>query len=112
VLLSLCSLLAGSACTDLNWPFHRAHSGAATSQDGSTEECTDIRAQIRDAQETRREAPTTTTNPDIVNAAQGKADKRIEDLRRRYDELDCPEDAGARPGRQPPLPPAPGGGNR
>ncbi len=113
LLLSLCGLLAGSSgCTGINWPFHRAHSSVTTGEDGNSDECADIRAQIRDAQETRRAAPTTTTNPDIVNAAQGKADKRIDDLRRRYDDLDCPENPSARPGREPPLPPAPGGVNR
>ena len=109
---SCAALLGTSGCGDFNWPFHRAHASAATSAEGNSDECADIRGQIRDAQEARREAPTTTTNPDIVNAAQGKADKRIEDLRRRYDDLDCPGDASMRPGRQPPLQPAPGGGSR
>src|ERR1039458_187355 len=62
--------------------------------------------------ETRREAPTTSTDSDIVDAAQGKADKRIDDLRQRYDALDCPADSAARRNRLPPLQPAPGGGNR
>lgn len=120
-------LVSVSACEDINWPFHRAHSSSSSApadaatgnSNGNTtdgdSECADLRAQIRNYQESRREAPTTSTNPDIVNAAQGKADKRIDDLQRRYDELDCPSsdsDATNRPGRQPPLQPAPGAINR
>lgn len=114
-------LVAASACENLNWPFHHGRStpesgpGDSTAETGndSASECVDLQSEIRHAQETRREAPATSTNPDIVSASQGKADKRIEDLRQRYDELDCPaEDAAARPGRQPPLQPAPGGISR
>jgi hypothetical protein len=114
-----------SACEDLNWPFHRARSSSSSAPaDASSggnqasgdmnSECADLLAQIRDSQETRREAPTTSINPDIVDASQGKADKRIDDLQQRYEELDCPAaDAAAnRPGRQPPLQPAPGAINR
>jgi hypothetical protein len=122
----LAALLVGvSACEEINWPFHRAQSSsgsapadAAAGSNGTTSgdsECADLLAQIRDNQESRREAPTTSTNPDIVNAAQGKADKRIDDLQQRYDQLDCPSadsDAARRPGRQPPLQPAPGAVNR
>jgi hypothetical protein len=114
--LLVCGLLlqAVSGCSDLNWPFHRATSSAAAApaDSGSDTECDDIRAQIRDAQEARREAPTTTTNSDIMNAAQAKADKRIDDLRQRSDALDCPDEPDVSLGRQPPLQPAPGGGSR
>jgi len=85
---------------------------AAPGESGSDAECADIRVQLKDAQEARREAPTTSTNPDIVSAAQGKADKRIEDLRQRYDALDCPEEATQTPAKEPPLQPAPGAVNR
>lgn len=114
-------LLGLGGCEDLNWPFHRARARASDAapadagSGGASAECTDLLAQIRASQEMRREAPTTSTNPDIVDATQGKADKRIEDLQQRYEELDCPAaDAAAtnRPGRQPPLQPAPGGGSR
>jgi len=107
-----------AGCEDLNWPFHRARSTSTSSPgedngSGNASECADIRAQIKDNQESRREAPTTSTNPDIVNASQGKADKRIEDLQTRYDALDCPSDeAPTRGGRVPPLQPAPGAINR
>jgi hypothetical protein len=111
-------LLAG--CSDLNWPFHHpgASDSAATAKGGaevdqSTAECANIRAQIKDNEETRREAPATTTDADIVNAAQAKADKRIDDLRQRADALDCPNDSSAGESkRMPPLQPAPGGGNK
>jgi hypothetical protein len=110
-----CLLLLGvSGCEDLNWPFHRAReSSSSTAGDNGggdiAAECADLRGQIKDNEEMRREAPTTTTDTDIVNAAQGKADKRIDDLRQRYDELDCPADSSGGSNRLPPLQPAPGG---
>ena len=107
--------LAG--CEDLNWPFHRAQSSSTSSPgddsgSGNASECADIRAQIKDNEESRREAPTTSTNQDIVNASAGKADKRIDDLQTRYDALDCPSDESPRPNRLPPLQPAPGAVSR
>ena len=107
-----------AGCEDVNWPFHRAHSTSTStpgeeSSGGNAAECADIRAQIRENQESRRQAPTTSTNQDIVNASQGKADKRIEDLQMRYDALECPSaEAPGRGGRLPPLQPAPGAVNR
>jgi hypothetical protein len=115
----LLPLLLAVGCSDLNWPFH--HPGAPVSaapgehagDNGDADECASIRAQIRENEESRREAPTTTTDSDIVNAAQGKADKRIDDLRQRADAMDCAGDsASGRSIRQPPLQPAPGGGNK
>ena len=44
--------------------------------------------------------------------AEGKADKRIDDLQTRYDTLDCPSDESPGRGRLPPLQPAPGAVNR
>jgi hypothetical protein len=118
-------LVAGAGCEDINWPFHHRQtapvpaapadqanpSGEASQSD---DECADLLGKIRQSQEERREAIATSVSPDIVSAAQGKADQRIEDLRRRYDELDCPSDeadATTRPHRQPPLQPAPGAAN-
>jgi hypothetical protein len=113
--LLLSSALCG--CEDLNWPFHRPQSSSTSSPgddggSGNASECADIRAQIKDNQESRREAPTTSTNQDIVDASAGKADKRIDDLQTRYDALDCPSDVTPGPGRQPPLQPAPGAVSR
>jgi len=87
-------------------------SGAADESGDNSAECADIRAQIRDSEEKKREAPVTSINPDIVSAAEGKAELRIEELRQRYDALDCPGDAAPSPGRVPPLQPAPGAINR
>ena len=108
-------LLSSSGCSDLNWPFHRAGaSDASTSTDSedSAAECADIQAQIRANEESLREAPATSVNPDIVDAAQARAQKHIDDLRERYASLDCPGDASPRPARVPPLQPAPGAINR
>jgi hypothetical protein len=117
--IATCAVLgAGMAgCEDLNWPFHRPESKSTSSPgeasgSGNDSECADIRAQIKDNQESRREAPTTSTNQDIVDASEGKADKRIDDLQTRYDALDCPSDVPPGLGRLPPLQPAPGAVNR
>jgi len=117
--VAICALLGLvlAGCEDLNWPFHRAQSTSTSSpgddnSTGNASECADIRAQIKDNQESRREAPTTSTNQDIVNASEGKADKRIDDLQTRYDALDCPSDESPNRGRLPPLQPAPGAVNR
>ena len=114
---TLCAvlLLSSSGCSDLNWPFHRAKpsdTSSSTDSEDSAAECADIQAQIRHNEESRREAPASSVNPDIVDAAQAKADKRIDDLRQRYVSLDCPGDPSPRPARVPPLQPAPGAINR
>jgi hypothetical protein len=116
-------LLALAGCSDLNWPFHHPEATTpataadrAAGGDSVAAECANIRAEIRGNAETRREAPATTTDPNIVDATQGKADKRIEDLHQRADALDCPSDAPtdspSQSNRMPPVQPAPGGGNR
>jgi len=57
-----------------------------------------------------REAPTTSTSPIIVAAAQGRADQHIDDARQRLDELNCPSEDESAGKLRPlaPLPPAPG----
>jgi hypothetical protein len=109
--LALVFALCLAACVDASWPFHRHETAAAASSasgDGNSEsECSDIRSQIRASEEQRREAPVTSTDPEIVSASLGKADKRIDDLRTRYAELDCPPERMPQPGRVPPLQPAP-----
>jgi hypothetical protein len=113
-------LVATAGCEDMRWPFHHpqtapadaAPADAGTANGNGNAECADLLSQMRQNQQLRRQAPTTSTDPDIVSASQGRADKRIEDSQRRYDELDCPAadaDAAIRPGRQAPLQPAPGG---
>lgn len=119
----LLPLLALAGCSDLNWPFHHPSASvsdttgsSAGADDSIAAQCADIRAQIRENAAERREAPATTTDPDIVDAAQGKADKRIDDLHQRADAMDCPSDAAtdspSQSNRMAPVQPAPGGGNR
>ena len=84
----------------------------ADGTDPTAAECEQIRSEIRGNQEYQREAPTTSTSSVIVAASEGKADKRIDDLRARADELDCPaEDSATKLRPQAPLQPAPGGGS-
>ncbi|HEX4025328.1 MAG TPA: hypothetical protein VHX52_11605 [Steroidobacteraceae bacterium] len=90
-------------------------SSAATngSSTDTQSQCADLRTQIKTSQNALRQAPTTSINEDIVAAAQGKADKQLDDLRAQYDALGCP-DAQLPPlhGQFAPLPPAPGGPQR
>jgi hypothetical protein len=111
-------LLTLVGCSEGSMPVLRgsASSSIAAPADGSdpvAAECEQLRSQIRSNQLAVREAPTISTSPEIVAAAEAKADKRIDDARARLDELDCPSDTDGttRPLRLAPLPPAPGAGN-
>jgi hypothetical protein len=113
--LCCCALLLSlGACSDISWPFHR-NSAPVTSDAGAgtdkKAECARIRQDIRRNQESMREAPTTSVSTEIVDAAQAKAEKRIDDLNELYDSMDCPDDDSSDipAGRIPPLQPAPGG---
>jgi len=86
----------------INAPEDPAHPNAA--------QCEQLRAQLRANQQEAREAPTISTSPQIVAAAQAKADKRSDDTRARLEELDCPpeSDTGVKLRPLAPMPPAPG----
>lgn len=82
----------------------------------STAQCQALRDQIRANQESEREAPMISTSPQIVEAAEGKADLRIEELRARLDNLNCPDDTASTSAtgstrRSVPFPPAPNAPN-
>ncbi len=85
----------------------------ADGSDPTAAECEQLRSQIRANQQALREAPTISTSPEIVAAAEAKADKRIDDTRSRLDELDCPSDSDSsvKLRRLAPMPPAPGAGS-
>jgi hypothetical protein len=114
-------LLTLMGCSEGSIPVLRGSAGSsppevATPADGTdptAAECEQLRAQIRSNEQAVREAPTISTSPEIVAAAEGKADKRIEDTRARLDELDCPSDSDSSVTTRPlaPMPPAPGAGN-
>jgi hypothetical protein len=116
VAAALAAALALSACSAGSGPVLRSRQGAATSavaapgSDPTAAECEQLRAQIRSNQQALREAPTTSTSPQIVAAAQAKADKRMDDTRSELDELDCPGDSASSVKLRPlaPMPPAPG----
>jgi hypothetical protein len=115
------ALLAGAlllaCCTDPPVLRSRldANSTAPTnSNDPVAAQCQQLRDQIRANQESQREAVTLSTNPQIVAAAQGKADQRVDQLHSRMDDLDCadqPQDASQPAPRIAPLPPAPNAPN-
>jgi hypothetical protein len=76
-------------------------------------ECEHLRSQIRSNQQAVREAPATSTSPQIVAAEEAKADKRADDTRQQLDELDCPPEGDSSTKLTPlaPIPPAPGAAN-
>ena len=90
-----------------------AISAPADASNPNAAQCEQLRAQLRSNQEAVREAPTTSTSPQIVGAAEAKADKRTDDTRARLEELDCPPESDTGVNLRPlaPLPPAPGAGN-
>jgi hypothetical protein len=112
-------LLALVGCSEGSIPVLRGHEGGASEEvaasangaDPTAAECEQLQAQVRANQQALREAPTISTSPEIVAAAEAKADKRIDDTRSRLDELDCPSDSDSSEKLRPlaPMQPAPGG---
>ena len=111
------SLLA-SACSDgpivLRSQADRHIPAPSNPDDPAAAQCQQLRDQIRADREAAREAPTTSTSPEIVAAAQGQADKRVEELLNRMDAMGCNDQSSEAGGdrRLPPMQPAPNGPNR
>ncbi|HWW20824.1 MAG TPA: hypothetical protein VNZ06_08470 [Steroidobacteraceae bacterium] len=112
----LSAALLQASCSDP--PVLRSRADAATatatnSNDPLAAQCQQLRDQIRANQESQREAASFSTNPQIVAAAQAKADQRIERLHERLDELDCADQdkQDSSNVRIAPLPPAPNAPN-
>jgi hypothetical protein len=104
IVTALSAALLTAACSLFHHESSEASSASATQQD----ECEHLRTQIRAEQQRERQAPTTSADENIVNAAQAKADHRLDDLQSQYDAQNC--SSAARPparAKTPPLPPAP-----
>jgi hypothetical protein len=109
-----------SACSDgpivLRSQADRHVQAASDTDDPAAARCQQLRDQIRVDRQSAREAPTTSTSPEIVAAAQGQADKRIDDLEQDLDSAGCndrqPASGNADDSRLPPLQPAPNAPNR
>src|SRR5580700_1553885 len=114
-LASAGALLLLASCSDgplvLRSRADASISAPTNSNDPVAAQCQQLRDQIRANQESQREAVTISTNPQIVAAAEGKADQRIDQLRNRMDSLDCADqekqDASSPSSRIAPMPPAP-----
>ena len=109
VLTALSVTLLASACSLFHHEPSESHATASTSAT-QQDECERLRTQIRAEQQRERQAPTTSTDENIVNAAQAKADHRLDDLQSEYEAQNC--SSAARPparAKSPPLPAAPGG---
>lgn len=114
-------LLTLMSCSEGSIPVLRGNEGKslpdiaapADGSDPTAAKCERLRAQVRSNQQAVREAPTISTSPEIVAAAEAKADKRIDDTRTRLDELDCPSDSDSSVTDRPlaPMLPAPGAGS-
>ena len=118
-MLSAGVLLALTGCSYLSVPVLRSRATDApppiasvtpNGTDQTAAECAQLRSEVRANQQAVREAPTISTSPEIVAAAEAKADKRIDDTRTQLDELDCPPepDTGDKLRPLAPMPPAPG----
>jgi hypothetical protein len=111
VLLASCSdgppVLRSRADADISAP--------TNSNDPVAAQCQQLRDQVRGNQESQREAVTISTNPQIVAAAEGKADQRIDQLHNRMDSLGCADqaqqDSSSTATRIAPMPPAPNAPN-
>ncbi len=119
LLLAIVLMYSVFGCSGMSPPVLRSSapqqsfSIPADGSDPAAAECRQIRDAIRANQELVRVAPTTTNSPEILEAAQGKAELHIDALRSRYAELDCPSDqqVEAQMPRMAPLPRAPGVSN-
>jgi hypothetical protein len=74
----------------------------------SDAECAQLRQDIKENEERRRNAAAQSTSPEIVAAAEANAGQRIDALRARYDALECTGEADPRYPRAP-VTPVPGG---
>src|ERR1700692_1239857 len=79
-------LLTLVACSEGSMPVLRSRAPSAVvapaaGGDPVAAECEQLRAQIRSNQQAVREAPTISTSPEIVAAAEAKGDKRIDGKR-------------------------------
>jgi hypothetical protein len=111
-------ILAGCSAGSMPVLRSRAHDApppiaASNGADPNAAECAQLRSQIRSNQQAAREAPATSTSPQIVAAEEAKADKRADDTRQQLDELDCPPEGDSSVKLRPlaPMPPAPGAAN-
>lgn len=107
----LCILvLAGVAgCGNLQWrdaaPVRVDQPEPATPE-ALEAECSRLRGEIRHNQITAQQAPSTTAAPIIADASIGKADRNIDKLQQRYDDLGCASHADQSPGAPAPAAPA------
>jgi len=59
-------------------------------QQALQQQCSDLRAEIREQQLDAQQAPNSSISAEIVQAKEAHADQRIQDLQNRYESLDCP----------------------
>jgi hypothetical protein len=109
-LLATGVILAGCSIPLQHTPRSVAAADGSGSPADTQAECASLSSEIKTNENALRQAPTTSINEDIVAAAQGHAEKHLDELRTQYDALGCPA-AQLPPSHGPfaPLPPAPGG---
>ena len=67
-------------------------------------ECSSLRADIGSSRYNQRNAPPTTTSPVLAEANEARAQKKIDDLQKRYDEKGCVGPANALSPANPAVP--------
>ena len=65
-------------------------------QQALQQQCSQLRAEIREQQLDEQQAPNTSVSEPIVQAKEAHADQRIQNLQDRYDSLDCATVVGPR----------------
>jgi len=107
--LCIALLACITGCSDLQWrdaaPVKVDQPEPATPE-ALEAECSRLRGEIRHNQITAQQAPSTTAAPIIADASIGKADRNIDRLQQRYDDLGCASHADQSPGAPAPASPA------
>lgn len=89
--LSACTFYLGRQASSRDTADRSADTAEASSADPALHEreCSALRADIASGRYNQRNAAPTTTSPIIAEANEAKAQKKIDDLQKRYDDMGC-----------------------
>jgi hypothetical protein len=89
--LSACTFYLGEQASSRRTVDRPAETAEAPSADPALHEreCSALRADIGSSRYNQRNATPTTTSPIIAEANEAKAQKKIDDLQKRYDDMGC-----------------------
>lgn len=104
--LSACTFYLGQQSAARRDVTANSDTAAAPASDPALHEreCSSLRADIASSRYNQRNAPSTTTSPVIAEANEARAQKKIDDLQKRYDEMGCVGPANPLPPANPAVP--------